>query len=227
MGGIEQDSIKIRSGRPPYYPIWFELNGRICIVVGGGHVAERKIAGLLDAQADVTVISPKTTLAITEWMEKGRVKGILASYDSKYSSEAFLIIAATNSTKVNEQVYRDARDRGQLINRVDCPEQSNFIVPAVVRRGKLAIAVSTSGASPSLAGEIRQRLEMTYGEEYESYVDFLGELRLLVQEQIADPIQRRRILKEVLELDILTSIREGTFVKQQWLTRLLGETTLE
>ncbi|MEX2461248.1 MAG: bifunctional precorrin-2 dehydrogenase/sirohydrochlorin ferrochelatase [Paenibacillaceae bacterium] len=209
-----------------YYPIWLDLKGKSCVVVGGGQLAERRVASLIEAQADVTVISPEVTPIISEWLEKEQVKSILIGYDSQYSSEAYLVIAATNSTQVNEQVYRDARGRGQLINRVDCPEQSNFIVPAVIRRGKLAIAVSTSGASPSLAGEIRQKLEMTYGEEYETYVDFLAELRLLVQERIAHPMQRRRIMKEVLELDMLTSIREGTFDKEQWLARLVEEMSL-
>jgi hypothetical protein len=95
-------------------------------------------------------------------MEKGKLKGILEEYDSQYSMDAFLVFAATNSSEVNERVYIDAAARGQLINRTDCPEQSNFIVPAVVRRGMLSIAVSTSGASPSLAVEISQKLEQEY-----------------------------------------------------------------
>jgi precorrin-2 dehydrogenase/sirohydrochlorin ferrochelatase len=110
-----------------------------------------------------------------------------------------------------------------LVNRADCPEQSNFIVPAVVRRGMLSIAVSTYGASPALAAEIRQKLEHDYGEEYELYVDFLGEFRSLVQERVEDSQQRRRILKKVLEQDILASIREGSFNKEQWLGQMLKD----
>jgi precorrin-2 dehydrogenase/sirohydrochlorin ferrochelatase len=208
-----------------YYPVWLSLGGKSCIVVGGGAVAERKIAGLLNANANVTVISPEITAVIAEWVDKGRLKGILACYDSQYSSEAFIVIAATNSTEVNQQVAADAIARGQLINRVDNPDQSDFIVPAVIRRGKLAIAVSTSGASPSLAGEIRDKLEQEYGEEYESYLDFLGELRLRVQQQIIEPSVRRKILKEVLKLDILAWIREGSFEKEAWLERLLNDET--
>jgi len=208
---------------PDYYPVWLDLTAKSCIVVGGGAVAERRIAGLLDVKANVTVISPEVTVLIAEWINKGQLQGILAGYDSEYSRDAFLVIAATNSTDVNEQIYTDAEARGQLINRVDCPEQSNFIVPAVVRRGKLAIAVSTSGASPSLAGEIRDKLEQDYGFEYESYVDFLGELRLRVQQQFDDPSARRKILKKVLKLDVLTWIREGSFDQEAWLERLMND----
>jgi precorrin-2 dehydrogenase / sirohydrochlorin ferrochelatase len=208
---------------PTYYPVWLDLSGKSCVVVGGGQVAERKIASLLEANADVTVVSLEVTQIVSKWIEQGRVKGLLKAYDAEYSKAAFLVIAATNSSYVNEQVYKDASMRDQLINRVDTPEQSNFLVPAVMRRGKLAIAISTAGASPSLAAEIRQNLEDEYGKEYEIYVEFLGELRFMVQLQIEDPQQRRRILKEVLDLDVLASIREGTFDKEQWLQRILGE----
>jgi precorrin-2 dehydrogenase/sirohydrochlorin ferrochelatase len=206
-----------------YYAILLDLDGKGCVIVGGGRVAERKIAALLEANAYVTVISPEVTPVISKWMEQGQLKGILDVYDSQYSMEAFLVIAATDSAEVNERVYIDAIARGQLINRVDCQEQSNFIVPALVRRGKLSIAVSTSGASPSLAAEIRQKLEHEYGEEYELYVNFLGELRSLVQEQVKDSQERKRILKEVLELDVLASIRDGSFNKEQFLEQLLEE----
>jgi precorrin-2 dehydrogenase/sirohydrochlorin ferrochelatase len=205
-----------------YYPIWLNLKGKSCVVVGGGQIAERKIIALLEAEADVIVISPLVTSVIAEWIEKGRVKGISEGYGSQYSTKAFLVIAATNSPEVNEQVYADAVARGQLINRVDSSEHSNFIVPAVIRRGKLAIAISTSGASPSLAAEIRQKLENEYGKEYECYVDFLGELRVLVQERVDDPQLRKRILKQALELDLLDSIRKGSFNKEILLRRLLG-----
>jgi precorrin-2 dehydrogenase/sirohydrochlorin ferrochelatase len=203
-----------------YYPIWLDLKKKSCLVVGGGLVAERKIASLLATKAEVTVISLKITQAITQWMEQGLVKVLLKAYDPEDGLNRFLVIAATDVKEVNEQVYRDASARGQLINRVDHPEQGNFILPALIRRGKLAIAVSTSGASPSLAAEIRQKLENEYGVEYEQYVEFLGELRLLVQQRIADPQERRRILKEVLELDILAAIRAGVFQKEIWFAEI-------
>jgi precorrin-2 dehydrogenase/sirohydrochlorin ferrochelatase len=209
------------SGGPnAYYPIWLDLNGKSCLVVGGGPIAERKIASLLEAKADVTVISLQITHTINEWMQQGLVKVLLKAYDPKDGLNRFLVIAATDVKEVNEQVYRDANAREQLINRVDHPAQSNFILPAVIRRGKLAIAISTSGASPALAAEIRQKLECDYGVEYERYVEFLGELRLLVKQRVKDPQERGRILKEVLALDILASIREGAFRKELWLAEV-------
>lgn len=225
IGTFEDEKLSKTSKKtalaPDYYPIWLDLAGKSCFVVGGGAVAERRIAALLKANAEVTVISPELTPAISEWLDKGQLQGILVGYDSQYSSDAFLVIAATSSAEVNKQVYGDATARGQLINRADCPEQSNFVVPAVIRRGKLIIAVSTSGASPSLAVEIRDKLEQEYGDEYERYVDFLGELRLRVQQRIEDLPLRRKILKEVLELDVLAMIRNGSFDKEAWLERLL------
>jgi precorrin-2 dehydrogenase/sirohydrochlorin ferrochelatase len=223
MSGNDEKKLQKDFLSRAYYPVWLDLKGKSCFVIGGGHIAERKISSLLEAGADVTVISPKVTFVISQCIKQGLVNGLIQSYHSEDSVNAFLIIAATNVAYVNEQVYRDAAARGQLINRVDAPEQSNFLVPAVLRRGKLAIAVSTSGASPSLAAEIRQKLEQQYGEEYELYVEFLGELRMLVQQRIEDPGQRRLILKQALESDILTSIRVGTLDKELWFERLLGD----
>jgi precorrin-2 dehydrogenase/sirohydrochlorin ferrochelatase len=225
MSGESQDKSELNliKETPAYYAILLDLNEKGCVVVGGGQVAERKIAAMLEAKAIVTVISPCISPVISAWVAEGQLKVILDGYDSLYCKEAFLVIAATNSSEVNERVYVDATARGQLINRADCPKQSNFIVPAVVRRGMLSITVSTSGASPALAAEIRQKLEHDYGEEYELYVDFLGEFRSLVQERVEDSQQRRRILKKVLEQDILASIREGSFNKEQWLGQMLKD----
>jgi precorrin-2 dehydrogenase/sirohydrochlorin ferrochelatase len=208
------------AGSHEYYPIWLDIMGKSCLVVGGGLIAERKIASLLEAKADVTVISLTITPAITEWMEQGLVKVIRKAYDSDNGRNRFLVIAATDVAAVNEQVCNDASSRGQLINRVDAPKQSSFIVPALIRRGKLAIAVSTSGASPSLAAEICEKLADEYGAEYELYVDFLGELRFLLQKRIQDPKERGRILKEALQLNILASIRAGTFQKEVWFAEI-------
>jgi precorrin-2 dehydrogenase/sirohydrochlorin ferrochelatase len=205
-----------------YFPIWVNLNNKSCVVVGGGQVAERRIASLLAANAQVIVVSPEVTPTIAEWIAEGRLDGLKKYYASGDCLGMFLIIAATNSAEVNAQVYCDALEQGQLINRVDSPERSNFIVPAVVRRGKLAIAVSTSGASPALAAQIRQKLEQEYGWEYEIYLDFLAELRWLAQERIVDPVERRTVLKKALQLNLLKAIRDGAFQKERWIELLFS-----
>ncbi|MDB5052495.1 MAG: siroheme synthase [Bacilli bacterium] len=194
-----------------YYPMWVDLSARNCVVVGGGLVAERKIASLLAAKAFVRVVSPEVTEIIADWIHQSAVTGVRKNYESGDGDEAFLVIAATNSAVVNEQIYQDCLASGQLINRVDHPEKGNFIVPAIVHRGKLAIAVSTSGASPALAAEICNKLEGEYGLEYEVYLDFLAEFRLLVKAEIHDAAQRRRILQEVLQSEALAWIRNGEF----------------
>jgi precorrin-2 dehydrogenase/sirohydrochlorin ferrochelatase len=205
-----------------YFPIWVNLNHKSCVVVGGGQVAERRIASLLAANAQVTVVSPEVTPAIAQWIAEGRLEGLKKRYASGDGSGAFLIIAATNAAEVNEQVYCDAMEQGQLVNRVDRPERSNFIVPAVVRRGKLAIAVSTSGASPALAAQIIRKLEQAYGWEYELYLDFLAEVRQLAQERIADPVERRLVLMKALQLKALEAIRDGVFQKERWIELLFS-----
>lgn len=194
-----------------YYPMIVDLTGRRCVVAGGGPVAERKIAALLDTQASVVAISPGFTEQITAWIQEHRVEGIARKYVSPDADNAFLLIAATDDERVNVQVHQDAVERKQLVNVADRPELCSFIVPAVVRRGKLLIAVSTSGASPSAALQIRNEMEAAYGVEYEIYLDFLSEFRLKVQQVVKDTKHRRQLFKDILQVDLLHKIRSGEF----------------
>ncbi len=194
-----------------YYPIVVQLAGKECVIVGGGEVAERKASSLLEASASVTFVSPRFGPGIAAWIERGTVKGVKRNYASGDADHAFLVIAATDDPETNERVYRDASARNQLVNVADRPDLSNFIVPATVRRGKLLISVSTSGASPSAAAAIRDEIAGVYGREYEIYFDFMSEFRLKVQRLVKDTNRRRQIFRKMMDADVLGIIRAGRF----------------
>lgn len=192
-----------------YYPVYLDLAGRPCVVIGGGKVAERKVATLLKYGADVTVIAPEVTPAIEESVEaeqviverRGYVRGDLAG--------AFVVICATDSEEVNRAVYSEAEEMGVLVNVVDVPQLCNFIVPSIVRRGGLQIAISTGGAAPAVAKRVRKRLQEEFGEEWGPYVALLGELRALAMSEIEDDAQRKAFFERVADSDLLARFTRG------------------
>lgn len=207
------------------FPIMVSLSGRRCLVVGGGAVAERKVKSLLRAGAHVTLVSTEFSETLTEMESLSDVILYRQTFDPELMMDKnsedppfTLIVAATNDSDVNAHVARLASGQGLLVNVVDQPELSSFIMPSVVRRGKLVIAVSTGGASPSAARKIAQEIDNLYGEEYEGYLHFLSEMRLLIQRKVADKHIRQRMFKEMLEWDILSKLRDGTF--ERWRDKL-------
>jgi precorrin-2 dehydrogenase / sirohydrochlorin ferrochelatase len=187
-----------------------ELQGKRCVVIGGGQIGERKTEALLEAGASVTVVSPQLTEQLLSYAADGRLSWVPREYASEALRGAFIVIAATNHPKVNRQIYSDLiqSEACSLYDIVDCPELSSFIMPAVVRRGRLVLSVSTSGAGPQLAKDIRHRLSLEYGEEYEHYLDFLFEYRTMVRRLVADPGERKRLLSDILQLNALEQLRE-------------------
>lgn len=205
--------MELRSWHHPY-PIMMNVSHSRCLVVGGGHVAERKIRSLRQAGAAVTVVSLDFTAGISELDSCADVVLIRQPFDSailKGSERYALVIAATNQTEVNSQVAQAANDCGILVNVVDQPDISSFILPSIVRRGKLVITVSTGGASPSAARKIAKEIDNAYGDEYEIYLDFLSETRLMIQNQVKDKQARQRLFKEMLAWDVMGMIRKGAF----------------
>lgn len=202
-----------------YFPILLKMQDRPCLVVGGGPVAERRIASLLEAKARVKVVSPQLTDVIREWAAEGRIEALERRYAPADQEGMYLVVAATDSTDVNEDVCRLAAGENRLVNRAEKPELGDFIVPSVVRRGKLVIAVSTQGASPSVAAAIRKQIETSFGEEYEIYLDFLSEFRLKVQHLVKDTKKRQDWFRAVLQEDLLDKIRKGEF--ESWKNRVM------
>jgi precorrin-2 dehydrogenase/sirohydrochlorin ferrochelatase len=169
--------------------MFMKLAGRQCLVGGAGKVGEPKIGGLIDTGAHIRVVSIEATQAVREWARTGRIELELRAFSTSDLERAFLAIVATASRSLNELVYREAQKRGVLCNVVDVPEYCDFFYPAIVRRGDLQIAISTSGQSPSLAQKLRQQLERQFGPEYETWVAELGETRRLV---LASELDRER-----------------------------------
>ena len=188
-----------------YYPAFIDLRGKQCIVVGGGKVAERKVAALLRSGAKVTVISPFVTGVLADYSERKRIKHLKRKYRKSDLENAFIVIAATSDGRVNREVSLDAPC---LSNVVDAPELANFIVPSVIKRGPLALAVSTSGCSPALAKNIRKELELIYSKEFGIFADFLGKQRNKALIDIADDGIRERLMKQIAAPDMLGTLRK-------------------
>jgi len=196
--------MKKESQGPIYYPVSLNISGRKCVVVGGGQVALRKAKALLEHGADVEVISPELCPQLVKLSESGEI-GILArEYQSGDLKEAFVAIAATDDSEVNQQMVTEARKDAVLVSVVDDAENSDFIAPSYLRRGEVTIAVSTSGRSPALARKIRTRLEKEIGDEYASLTRLISEVRAEVKREgtriSGDHWQKALDLDRLLEL---------------------------
>jgi precorrin-2 dehydrogenase len=179
------------------FPIFLKLEGRRCLVVGAGTIAQGKIQGLLGDGAQVKVIAREAVPQIREWAASGVLAWEARAFEPKDLDGAFLVIVATSSREANTQVFEEANARHVLCNAVDDPERCDFYYPAVVKRGDLQIAISTSGRSPALAQRIRQELEQQFGLEYEAWVAELGLKRDQLNATQTDPEIRKRILHEL------------------------------
>ena len=161
-----------------YYPVFLDIRGKKCVIVGGGDVATRKVERLLDCDAKVFVISPKLSPELAALKEKKLICHIAAVYTGDLIHGAALVIGATDDEKTNAQISLDARNKGILVNIVDDPQKCDFILPSLVQRGDLAITIGTGGKSPALARHLREELEARYGKEYEIFLNILGNLRV-------------------------------------------------
>ncbi len=193
-----------------WYPVFLALDGKKCLVVGGGKVAERKVGSLLEAGADVTVISPALTKKLSGLAQKGRIRHLERTYRKGDLRGASLAIGATDSESENEKVSKEAADLNIPVNIVDRPALCSFIVPSVIKRGPLVVAVSTSGVSPAMAKSIRKELEALYGPAFARYLKRLAAFRKkILADKTLSPARRRSIFKQAASGDIITSIREG------------------
>ena len=188
------------------YPVSLILKGRKCVVVGGGTVASRKAATLVEAGARVTVIGPEICDEI-EGLEG--VEKIRREFTEPDLDGMFLVIGATDSSETNERVAAEAERRGLLVNIVDVPPLCNFYVSSSVNRGDFHIGISTGGTSPALAKKVRKELETAYGPEYEALTRLLGEYRHKVVETVDDAATRKVILTRLAESELAAVIKES------------------
>ncbi len=162
----------------PFYIACLKLTGRRCVVVGGGEIGLEKVEGLLACDGEVTLIAPEAEPALAEYAREGSIRWERRAYAGSADLEGvFMVIAATDSTDVNIAVYDDAERCAMLVNVVDVPPLCNFILPAIVRTGPLAIAISTAGASPALAKRMKREIEGQFGSEYARLAVLLNEVR--------------------------------------------------
>ena len=179
------------------FPLFLKLGGRGCLVVGGGAIAEGKLQGLLRCGGAVCVIAPEVTPGIRDAASAGRITWKRRSFLSSDLADVFLVVAATNSPELHEKIFQQARQQGILCNAVDEPDRCDFYYPAVVRRGALQLAISTSGHSPFLAQRLRRELEEQFGLEYGTWLEEIGRQRRELFGSDISPESRRAILKEL------------------------------
>lgn len=172
-----------KANQTPYYPMFLNVSGKRCVVVGGGRVALRKVRALLEHGASIEVISPDLCLELMEMAEKGQIRTSRRNYRPGDLQNAFIAIAATNNSDMNRRIAEEARSQTVLVNVADDLDSSDFIVPSYTHRGGVTIAVTTAGKSPALARKIRTRLEQELGDEYASLVHLIGEVRAEVKRQ--------------------------------------------
>jgi precorrin-2 dehydrogenase/sirohydrochlorin ferrochelatase len=162
----------------PFYIACLKLSGRRCLVVGGGEIGLEKVEGLLACDGDVTLLAPEAVPALQELAAEGSITWEQREYAGIEDLEGvFMVIASTDDTDVNIKIYDDAEERAMLVNVVDVPPLCNFILPAIVRTGPLAIAISTAGASPALAKRMKREVSELFGEEYARLAVMLNDAR--------------------------------------------------
>jgi precorrin-2 dehydrogenase / sirohydrochlorin ferrochelatase len=190
----------MNSARPAnrLFPLFLKLEGRKCLVVGAGKIAESKVASLLDTGAALHVVAPRATSRIRTWARRGEIRWHKRKFRAPDLTRCFLVVAATPSRTLHEQIFRLAKRRNILCNVVDVPELCDFYYPAIVQRGALQIAVSTGGESPALAQRLRKQLESQFGPEYEEWIKHLGEGRQRIRSKAAPGSQLNKALHQMV-----------------------------
>ena len=196
-------------GKKPAYPIFLDLDKRRVVVVGAGAVAKRKVNSLLECGARVRLIAPVADQVLRELAQEGRIEWLERGFQSGDLAGSCLVVCACGVPAVNELVRAEAKELNCLINVVDEPQTGNFTVPATLKRGPLQIAVSTSGAAPALARDIKEDLGNAYDESWAVYVSLLGKLRSLTLERVADENARRVLLESFAQGDLRQRIACG------------------
>jgi len=193
------------------YPVLLKLEGRHCVVVGGGKVALRKTRGLLEAGAKVSIISPQFDADLIALAREGHIELLTGEYAAGMLAQLrpLLVFAATNCTAVNRLVVEEAQTLNVLADAVDDSSDSDFTNMAVLRRGAITIGISTHGASPALSAHLKEIVARAVGEEYATLVWWLGEYRTVAQQQIGSENVRTAFWRAVLNSTILEQLRDG------------------
>jgi precorrin-2 dehydrogenase/sirohydrochlorin ferrochelatase len=190
------------------YPIFLNIQGVKCLVAGGGKVGTRKAQTLLDCGARVVVVSLQFSDRLQQMAEDANLLLIKRAYRSEDLQNTFLVIGATNDSRVNQRIGIDAHKSGVLCNIADRPESSDFIVPSIIRRGDLTLTISTGGKSPAMAKRIRQGLENQFGNEYSEFFDLMGRIRQELVAQEHAPQRHKQLFETLIDAGLLEMLRE-------------------
>jgi precorrin-2 dehydrogenase len=207
-----------------YYPVNLDIRNRKCLVVGGGDVGTRKVMTLLECGATVVVISPAVTAKIDELSKNDLIKLEKRSFKLTDLDQMFLVIGATDNPELNRQIHTGAERLGMLCNIADRPEVCNFILPAIVNRGDLIIAISTSGKSPAFAKKMRKDLEKEFGTEYAEFLKLMGGIRNKLLSQDHEPEAHKPLFEKLIQRDLVKMIKDRDMAAvNSLLFEILGE----
>jgi precorrin-2 dehydrogenase / sirohydrochlorin ferrochelatase len=196
-------------GVPSYYPLFLDISDMVCIVVGGGRVAERKIRMLLSFGARVRVISPQVTNGILRLRRDKKVELLMREFHGGDLKGAGLVFAATNDGVTNSTVREEAARRKIPVNVADQPQLCDFIVPSIIKKGPLVVAVSTSGTAPGVAKRLKEDVDDFLTGEHLDYLSLVSRFRRALHDSAATDREKKAILKEVLEMEIRDILATG------------------
>ena len=191
-----------------FYPIYLNLKGRRVVVIGGGEVAERKIESLLESDASVLIISPEVTCRIAGLAEQKKVEIRYSRYTPGDCAGAALVFSATGNPEISRAVYQEATALGVFINTADQSEQCSFIMPAVVRRGNIGVAISTNGTSPALAARLRRKISGVVGPEYARLAELLSRIRPEIRNKVQTEAKRKDLHYRIIDSDIISLLKQ-------------------
>jgi siroheme synthase-like protein len=193
----------------PWYPIFIDIEDHRVVIIGGGNVCARKAEAMMNYGAQVTVVSPDFTEEIEQWARRGQLQIRRKRYDESDLDGAAIVIASTDDESVNTQIAADCRRRHIPVNVVDVTPLCEFIVPAIVDKGSVQIAVSTGGKSPALARTLKEDLQRLVGPEYDEVNELLGSLREGAKKILPTDVDRKRFFDGIIARGILQMLREG------------------
>ncbi len=180
-----------------FFPVFLNLRGKKCVVIGGGEAAAGRVSELLQCRASVVVVSPRVVTRISEWAGLGWITWLKERYREPHLEGAFMVVCTVRQAELNEQVYQDCQSRNILLGAAGVPEAGCFIFPTVVSRGPLTIAISTEGKCPAFARQLREELEEQFTETHGAFLSFLGGLRDYICEELPDEARRNALMEEL------------------------------
>ncbi|MBL7180587.1 MAG: bifunctional precorrin-2 dehydrogenase/sirohydrochlorin ferrochelatase [Desulfobacterales bacterium] len=191
-----------------YYPVYLDIRKRKCLVVGGGSVGTRKVMTLLSCGADVTVVSTVISATLQKLADSGSILLKKRPFQASDLEGMFLVFGATDNEALNRQIHAAAERLGLLCNIADRPENCNFILPSIVNRGDLIIAISTSGQSPAFAKKLRKDLETVFGNEYADFLKLMGAVRKKLLSRDHQPEVHKPLFEELIDRNLLALIKD-------------------